>query len=83
MGRDLSPKDQEAIVRGRLYEDVILGSDKGIMAAKQLGADKRVSMWRPDSQVGLVVLQAPEVRKMNHEVPLLPSIYEDEEEQPE
>ena len=30
-------------------------------------------MWRPHSQVGLVALQAPGVRKMNHPVPLLPT----------
>ena len=29
------------------------------MSPKQLGADKRVAMWQPDSQVGLVALQAP------------------------
>ena len=53
-------------------ENTIIGTDKGVMSAKQLGADKRVAMWQPDGQVGLVVLQAPPVRKIAHEVPLLP-----------
>jgi hypothetical protein len=79
MGRDLSPEDQENIVRGRLLENVILGTDKGVQSAKQLGSDKRISMWQPDSQVGLVVLKAPEVKKINHRVPLLPAKYEDED----
>jgi len=72
IGRDLSPEDQEAMVRGRLAENTVLGTDKGVLSAKQLGADKRVAMWQPDSQVGLVVLQAPQVRTIRHEVPILP-----------
>ena len=73
LGNDLSPSDQEAMVRGRLAENTILGTDKGVLSAKQLGADKRVAMWQPDSQVGTVVIQAPPVPKIDHEVPLVPS----------
>ena len=73
LGRDLSPEEQEAMVRGRLAENTILGTDKGVLSAKQLGADKRVAMWQPDSQVGMVVIQAPPVPKIDHEVPLVPS----------
>ena len=59
----------------------ITGTDKGgVMSAKQLGADKRVAMWQPDSQVALVALQAPQVRKIDHEVPLMPPDHKDEEE---
>jgi hypothetical protein len=72
MGKELTVEDEEAMVRGRLLENVIIGSDKEVQSAKQLGADKRVAMWQPDSQVGLVVLQAPPVRHIKHEVPLLP-----------
>jgi len=82
MGYDLTPEDQQAIVRGRLYYDVLIGSDKGVAAAKQLGADKRVSMWQPDSQVGLVVLQAPKVPAPNPKVPWLPVKIEDDEGEP-
>jgi hypothetical protein len=49
-----------------------IGTDKGVMSAKQLGADKRVAMWQPDSQLGMIVLQPPPVRHIKHEVPLLP-----------
>jgi hypothetical protein len=84
LGRDLSPEDQAAIVRGRLLENTIIGTDAGVQSAKQLGADKRISMWQPDSQVGLVILGSPpEVRKMKHEVPWLePEFHDDEEEPP-
>jgi len=72
LGRDLSPEDQEAMVRGRLLENVIIGTDAGVQSAKQLGADKRISMWQVDSQVGLVVLGVPPpIRQMKHEVPWL------------
>jgi hypothetical protein len=76
----ITPEDQENLVRGRLIENVILGTDKGAMSAKQLGADKRISMWQPDSSVGLVVLQAPEPRKIKHEVKWLEPVHSDDEE---
>jgi hypothetical protein len=79
LGRDLSPQDQEDLVRGRLAHNAIIGTDKGAVSAKQLGADKRIAMWQPDSQVGVVVLQAPQMRQINHEVPILPPILEEEE----
>lgn len=79
LGRQLTPEDQEAMVRGRLAEDVILGNDKGVMAAKQLGADKRISMWQPDSQVGMVVLQAPVMPKIDDaEVPIIETRFQKE-----
>jgi hypothetical protein len=50
MGRDLTPEDQEALVRGRLMESRILGNDKGTLSAKMLGSDRRVAMWQSASQ---------------------------------
>jgi hypothetical protein len=82
MGRELTAENQQNAVRGRLYENTILGVDRGVMSAKQLGADKRVSMWQPDSSVGLVVLQAPEPRQIKHEVPWLPPVHSEDEEPP-
>lgn len=31
-------------------------------------------MWQPDSQVGMVILQAPPVPKLDHEVEILPPL---------
>jgi len=62
-------------LRGRLVQNVITARDDAVHSARQLGAEKRVSMWQPDSQVGLVVLSAPPqimVPKLKHDVPLLP-----------
>jgi len=85
LGRDLSPEDQQAMVRGRLLENVICGTDAGVQSAKQLGADKRISMWRPDSQVGVVILGTPPaIRPMKHPVEWLPPDpeFKDDEEPP-
>lgn len=80
MGRDLTPEDQDAIVRGRLLANVIIGTDKGTMSAKVLGSDKRISMWQADAQVGMVILKPPPIPKIDHEVPLFPVKHKDEEE---
>ena len=80
LGKDLTPEEQELLVRGKLVENILLGTDAGVQSAKQLGADKRVAMWRPDSQVGLVVLKAPPIPKIDHEVPILPPKHSDDEE---
>ena len=84
IGRDLSPEDQENMVRGRLVENVIIGTDKGVMSAKQLGADKRVAMWQAETAANLIVLQAPpQVAKLDHKVELLPpSEYAEKEDEP-
>jgi hypothetical protein len=71
-GQQLTAEDQQNAIRGRLYENVVRGVDKGVMSAKVLGSDKRISMWQADSQVGVVVLQGPAVRQIGHEVEILP-----------
>ena len=81
LGRKISPERQESLVRGRLVLNTLRGRDDGTQSAKLLGADCRISMWQVDSQVGLVVLQAPPqmmVPKLKHEVPLLPDDQPDE-----
>ena len=80
-GRDLTPEDQENLVRGMLLESVILRSDKGVTAAKQLGADRRVSMWQTKSRMGMgmVVIKAPEVPKISHTIKLVEAEYKDDD----
>jgi hypothetical protein len=69
LGRDITAQDQENLVRGRLVLNTIQGNDKGTASAKTLGSDKRLSMWQPEVQQGVIVLsmppalQDPEVRK--------------------
>jgi hypothetical protein len=68
LGRDHSRGAREAEPRPAGM-DTIVGTDKGVMSAKQLGADKRIAMWQPISQVGMVVIKAPEVPKIGHRRP--------------
>jgi hypothetical protein len=81
MGRELTAENQQNAIRGRLYENVILGTDKGVLSAKQLGANKRVAMWQPDSQVGLVVLKAPEVPELERPIKLKEAKFKDEDDE--
>ena len=78
MARDLSPEDQELLVRGKLIENVIIGTYKGVMSAKVLGSDKRISMWTPESQTGVIILKPPPMPVVKHHVPLLPPEPDDE-----
>ena len=74
MARDLSPEDQELMVRGMLIENVLMKTDKGVMSAKTLGSDKRISMWIPESQTGVIILHPPPVPVVKHRVEILPPI---------
>jgi len=56
----IDAETQEQITRGRLVYNVIKGSDKGVMSAKALGSDRRVNMFVPDSQTGVIVLSVPQ-----------------------
>ena len=80
LGRKISREQQENLVRGHLMQNLITGRDDAVQSAKRLGADRRISMWQAKSQVGMVVLQAPPVPKILHEVPILPPLKEEEQE---
>lgn len=56
---EIDAATQEKLVRGRLVYNTIKGSDKGVLSAKALGSDKRISMFAPDIQTGVIVLQMP------------------------
>lgn len=43
----------------RLALNCMSGKDGGVMSAKTLGSHKDLALWQPDSQVGVVVLNAP------------------------
>jgi len=55
----IDPETQEQLVRGRLVYNVIKGSDKGVLSAKALGSDKRINMFAPDIQAGIIVISVP------------------------
>lgn len=60
LGRAVTPEQQENMVRGRLMLNVMKGRDAGVNSAYRLGQDKRVNMFQPDTQVGVVIVQAPD-----------------------
>jgi hypothetical protein len=57
------------IVRAKLLENVATNCDNAVQSLKLLGQDRELSLWQPDIQQGIVVLnvpaalQDPEVRK--------------------
>ena len=55
----INPNQQEELVRGRLVYNTLRGTDKGVLSAKALGSDRRVNMFTPDIQTGIVVINAP------------------------
>lgn len=61
LGKCLNAGDQEALVRGRLVINVIKGRDEAVNSAYRLGMDKRVNMFQPDVQTGIVILNTPQV----------------------
>jgi phage terminase large subunit-like protein len=63
----IDPQAQEKLVRGRLVKNAIEGKDGGAMSAKILGSDKRLSMWQPEFQNGLVIIEVPNLPGLSHE----------------
>ncbi len=57
---EIDAATQEKLVRGRLVYNTIKGSDKGVLSAKALGSDRRVNMFQPDIQAGVVVISIPQ-----------------------
>lgn len=55
----INADQQEELVRGRLVYNTLTGSDKGVLSAKALGSDRRVNMFTPDVQTGIVVIAGP------------------------
>jgi len=60
LGKSTSPDDVRHLVSGRLIENAAQGKDKGALSAKILGSRRDLNMWIPDSQTGLIVIQAPQ-----------------------
>lgn len=56
----ISVSDQETLVRGRLVYNAALGQDKGVLSAKTLGSEKRLNMFTPDVQTGIIVITPPQ-----------------------
>lgn len=67
LGR-ISAEEQELIVRGGLVFNALRREDKGVMSMKTLGSDKRISLFQPDVQVGVVIVNPPKDLAVNLEI---------------
>ena len=73
------PAVRAQIVRNKLLENVAKNRDNAVQSLKLLGQDRELSLWQPEAQAGIIILNAPpalqdpEVRKR-----LLDSIPEEE-----
>jgi len=52
-------QEQADFVRWRLLINAAQGKDAGVQSLKLLGADKRCSLWQPDSVLGMIVIEVP------------------------
>ena len=59
LGREIGKDDRKALIRGRLAENISQGKDGGAMSAKILGSDSELNMWTNENQVGVIVLNPP------------------------
>jgi hypothetical protein len=75
LGKNLTAEQQEHVVRGRLFKNVMTGQDKGAQSAKLLGSDRRVNMFTPDNQTGVIVLNCPQ-ELLDRKVEMLAAIRE-------
>ena len=55
----LSPNVHKELLLGRLCENVLQGKDGGTLSAKALGSTKEIDLFRTESQVGVIVVNAP------------------------
>jgi hypothetical protein len=54
-----NPEDRKNLVRGALVENVLEGKDKATQSLKMLGSETDVSMFTPETMVGMTVIQVP------------------------
>ena len=79
IAKEIDAAAQEDIVRGALINNVVEGKDKAVNSLKLLGQDKRVSMFTPENQTGVIVIQAPALPplpKLTLPATLVPSLPE-------
>src|SRR5215471_18893359 len=47
------------IVRAKLLENVAHGKDESVQSLKLLGQDREVSLWQPEAQAGVIIVNTP------------------------
>jgi len=60
----LDTETYKRLTLGRLADNVIQGKDGGVMSAKALGSTRELDLFRTESQVGVIVVNAPNSAEM-------------------
>lgn len=68
-GKGMGIDDLKHLAIGRLVLNTIEGKDGGVMSAKTLGSHRELNLWTPESQVGVIVVNAPTGAGVLEELP--------------
>jgi hypothetical protein len=49
----------EGLIMNRLQSNIVAGEDKAVMSCKLAGSHKKLSLWTPEYQQGIIILNAP------------------------
>jgi len=53
------PAVRAQIVRNKLLENVAQNRDNAVQSLKLLGQDRELSLWQPEAQAGIIILNVP------------------------
>jgi hypothetical protein len=49
----------EGLIMNRLQSNIVKGEDKAVMSCKIAGSHKKLNLWTPELQQGIIILNAP------------------------
>jgi hypothetical protein len=50
---------REQLILARLEKNIRAGKDTAVMSAKLLGSHKKLNLWQPENQTGIIILNSP------------------------
>lgn len=62
-GAALTVETLKNLAMGRMADNLVEGKDKAAMTLKLAGSHRDLNLWTPDSQVGVVILNSPQLPK--------------------
>jgi hypothetical protein len=60
---------REALILNRLEKNIKSGKDKAVMSCKVMGSHKALSLWQPENQTGVIVLNLPHLPAPTDTIP--------------
>jgi hypothetical protein len=52
---------REALILNRLEKNIKSGKDKAVMSCKIMGSHKSLSLWQPENQTGVIILNVSQL----------------------